>query len=181
MKPLVPNSFDVPQTLLTESFRMHPLTIDDLEKDYEAVMSSVDHLHKQIPEAVFGAVWPDPELTLRGDLADLGWHQVEFKMRSSFTYTVMSHDESMCVGCVYIFPPRFTDAEAEVFLWVRESELKNGLDEKLFTAIKEFMKQWPFKKVAFPFREKRTKIGRTWGCPSSSASADFAETRSFNS
>ncbi len=154
MKPIVPDNFVVPTTLKTESFKLRPLGIRDVEKDYEAVMSSVEHLQAHISPEVFGHVWPSPTMTKDDDLADLGWHQVEFQMRSSFTYTVLSLDEQLCLGCVYILPPRFTDAEAEVFLWVRKSAYDEGLDTVLFQAIKTWLKStWPFQKVAFPGRE----------------------------
>ncbi len=154
MKTFVPDDFSVPTILETQSFRLRPLMISDVVKDYDAVMTSVEHLHKQIPPEVFAAVWPSLTMTIEDDLADLGWHQVEFKNRTSFTYTVMNLEETLCLGCVYIFPPRFTDADAEVFLWVRKSELDRGLDEVLFSAVKQWIKSvWPFENVGFPFRE----------------------------
>ncbi len=154
MKTFVPDYFSVPTVLETTSFRLRPLGIRDVVKDYDAVMTSVEHLQKHIPPEVFHGVWPSPTMTMDDDLADLGWHQVEFKNRTSFTYTVMNLAETQCLGCVYIFPPRFTDADAEVFLWVRKSEFDRGLDSILFETVKLWMKSaWPFKKVAFPFRK----------------------------
>ena len=133
---------------------LRPLGIRDVEKDYEAVMSSVEHLQAHIAPEVFGHVWPSLEMTLEDDLADLGWHQVEFKQRSSFTYTVLSPDANRCLGCVYILPPRFTDAGAEVFLWVRKSAYDEGLDSVLFEAVRAWLKNvWPFTNVAIPGRE----------------------------
>ncbi len=150
----VPDDFAVPQTLKAEKFVLHPLTIKHVEKDFEAVMSSIDHLQKQIPPEVFHGVWPDRAMTQEDDMIDLAWHQVEFRNRTSFTYTVLSPDEKTCLGCVYIFPPRFSDGDAEVFLWVRQSELASGLDGVLFNAVKEWLKNaWPFKNVTFPFRK----------------------------
>ena len=40
----LPRDFDVPEQLETERFRLRSLTIHDLVKDYDAVMSSLDHL-----------------------------------------------------------------------------------------------------------------------------------------
>ena len=68
------------------------LTIHDLVKDYDAVMSSVEHL-KETYSAIWGSDWPEG-LTLEEDLIDLGWHQREFTLCNSFAYTVMSPDES---------------------------------------------------------------------------------------
>ena len=134
------------------------LTVDDVVKDYDAVMTSVNHLKN-----AFGpnSTWPEEDLTFEQDLIDLGWHQKEFQTRRSFAYTVMNPSESQCLGCVYIDPTRKRGYDAEVYLWVRESELEKGLDPVLFQAVKQWIaKEWPFKKVAFPGREVDWE---TWG------------------
>lgn len=127
------------------------LTVNDVVKDYDAVMSSIDHL-----QGVFGerSSWPSPDLTLEQDLIDLGWHQKEFQTRSSFAYTVMNLDESQCLGCMYIFPSRDEANEADIFCWVRKSEYDKGLDEELFTTVKSWVTEtWPFRNVRYPGRE----------------------------
>jgi hypothetical protein len=43
-------------------------------------------------------------MTFEQDLIDLGWHHMEFQMRQSFAYTVMSLDEAVCLGRLYIGP-----------------------------------------------------------------------------
>lgn len=151
MNKFVPGNFNPPQTLVTDEFRLRMLTVNDLVKDYDAVMTSVDHL-----KGVFGpnSTWPKDDLTLEQDLIDLGWHQKEFQKRSSFAYTMMSLDESRCLGCVYILPSNNEQYDAMVIMWVRKSELTNGLDEKLFSAVQDWMdKEWLFKNVAYPGRE----------------------------
>lgn len=148
---LVPDSFQVPEKTETDKFSLRMLTINDVDKDYEAVMSSIDHL-----QGVFGerSSWPSPDLTKEQDLIDLGWHQKEFQMRSSFAYTVMSLDESQCLGCVYIFPSHKEGTDAVIYMWVRKSEFDKGLDPILFKTVKEWIgKEWPFKKVIYPGRE----------------------------
>src|SRR3990167_9459169 len=101
-KPFVPKDFKVPEKLETDKFRLRMLKVTDVVKDYDAVMTSIDHL-----KGIFGprSKWPSKDLTFRQDLIDLGWHQKEFQTRSSFAYTVMNPDESKCLGCMYIFPP----------------------------------------------------------------------------
>ena len=97
--------------------------------------------------------WPSLELTLEQDLIDLGWHQKEFQRRRSFAYTVMNPPETECLGCVYIVPSRKRGYDAEVYLWVRSSEFKKGLDAVLSVAVQNWVKKdWPFKKVAYPGR-----------------------------
>jgi len=128
------------------------LTTDDVEKDYETVMSSVDYLH-----GVFGKyapTWPPDDLTKKQDLVDLGWHQSEFQNKRSFSYTVMKLDESKCLGCVYIFPSEKEEYDAIVIFWVRKSEYDTGLDQELYETIKKWIEEkWPFKKPAYPGRE----------------------------
>lgn len=71
-------------------------------------------------------------------------HQDEFLNRIAFAYTVMSLDESECLGCVYIDPSEKEQFDAEVYLWVRTSELQNGSDELLYEAVKDWIKErWP--------------------------------------
>ena len=74
MKKFVPDSVIIPTGIETKDFRIRILTINDLVKDYDAVISSVDHLR-----GVFGpdSSWPSTDLTLEQDLVDLGWHQKE--------------------------------------------------------------------------------------------------------
>ncbi len=150
-RPFVPKDFHVPEKLETDRFRLRMLTVEDVEKDYDAVMTSVDHL-----PGVFGprSTWPSPELTFTQDLIDLGWHQKEFQMRRSFAYTVMNLSESQCLGCVYIDPTPKNGYDAEAYLWVRKSELEKGLDPILLKAVKEWVaRKWPFKNVAYPGRD----------------------------
>ena len=146
--PFVDRDFEVPEKLETQEFRLRMLTVNDVVKDYDAVMSSVDQLKKVWPSG-----WPEG-LTLEGNLVDLGWHQREFLTRRSFAYTVVNLSETKVIGCVYIYPTRKRGYDAEVFLWARESELGTGLDSKLFDVVKSWLaNQWPFEKAAFPGRE----------------------------
>ncbi len=145
----VPADFKVPETLETAEFRLRMLTVNDVVKDYDAVMSSVDHCRTVWP----GGKWP-LGLTLEQNLIDLGWHQKEFQTRRSFAYTVVKPDESRVLGCVYIEPTRRHGYDAEVFLWARQSELAGGLEHRLHAAVKDWIaSRWPFKAAGFPGRE----------------------------
>lgn len=149
-KPLVPSDFNVPACLEGDGFHLRMLTVNDVVKDYDAVMTSAARLKGSMNPA---NDWPDG-LTLEDDLVDLGWHQREFTMRRSFCYTAMSPDESICLGCSYIYPSEKKAYDAKVFWWVRESALASGLDDRLGTAIRRWMKDtWPFKRVAYPGRD----------------------------
>jgi hypothetical protein len=149
--PFLPADFEIPEKLENEHFRIRMLTINDLVKDYEAVMSSIDRIR-----GVFGpdSDWPSQDLTIEQDLIDLGWHQKEFQRRSSFAYTVMTPAEDQCLGCVYIYPSNKKDFDAETYLWVRGSAFRDGLEDTLVATIKEWLEnEWPFRRVAYPGRE----------------------------
>jgi hypothetical protein len=147
----VPLNFIVPEVLETDKFRIRVLRAADVDLDYDAVITSVDHL-----KGVFGeqSNWPSVDLTSEQDRKDLEWHENEFDKRSSFTYTVVDLDESLCLGCVYIFPSRSSDCEADIYLWVRKSAYDEGLDPVLFHTVTTWIKdKWPFTKVRYPGRE----------------------------
>jgi len=153
MEALVDKEFKISQQLKTARFVIRMLTVNDVIKDYEAVMTSVDHLRKTMP---FGPDhrWPTHELTLEQDLIDLGWHQKEFQNRTSFAYTVMSPDEQRCMGCVYLYPSPNVCYDAMIIMWVRQSELAGGLDEYLYASVKDWIsKKWPFENPGYPGRE----------------------------
>jgi hypothetical protein len=153
--PFVPEEFIVPG-LETKEFRLRTLTVHDVVKDYDAVMTSVDHLKTIWP----GSGWPEG-LTFEQDLIDLGWHQKEFQMRRSFAYTVVNPSESLVLGCVYVNPTRKRGHDAAVYLWARQSELTGGLETRLFASVKEWIaKEWPFKKAAFPGRDIEWDVWR---------------------
>lgn len=152
---LVPADFEVPLGLDTDRFRLRPLTPAVVELDYEALMTSIDHLN-----AMFGSKWPHPRFTLEENRQDLVEHQQEFEQRVAFAYTVLIPDETACLGCVYINPPRGAPADAavdaRVHMWVRQSAHERGLDPELFHAVKAWIdERWPFASVAYPGRRSR--------------------------
>ena len=153
-RPFVDRDFVIPQQLETDEFRLRMLTVNDVVKDYDAVMSSAEHLK---------AIWPDSKwpggLTLEQNLIDLGWHQKEFQRRRSFAYTVVTLDETRVIGCVYIDPTRKRGYDAEVALWARESAIGSAADAELYEAVNDWLaQQWPFENVAFPGRKIKWKV-----------------------
>lgn len=145
----VPDEFEIPLWLETEQFRIRPLRGTDVDLDYKAVMSSIDHI-----KGIMGGRWPTADLTREQNKTSLINHEKDFVRRSSFTYTVMNLDETECLGCIYIYPSRLDDYNAEVTLWVTQSEFDRGLDPILVSTVKEWLKtKWIFKKVIFPGRE----------------------------
>ena len=149
-KKLVRDDFKVPFEKNAGSFRLRQLGVRDLALDYEAYMSSVDHLkgwHQ--PERK----WPEG-CTLEDALIDLGWCEQEARNRSGFTYAVLNPEETRELGCVYVYGTFKKGYDAQVNLWVRKDEYDKGFDEELFAFVKNWIaKEWPFKRVAYPKRE----------------------------
>jgi len=147
-RQFVPKEFVAPSELSTADFTLRMLSIDDLEKDFEAVTSSAARLSKVWPDSC----WP-AGLTLRQNLIDLGWHEKEFQNRTSFAYTMVAPDESKVLGCVYFYPTDKAEYDAEVFLWVRDNEVAGELDEELFEVVQRWLaSDWPFENPAYPGR-----------------------------
>jgi len=138
------------------------LSIDDVEKDYEAVIES-----RKLLQTMFGSPWPRQGFTLEENLVDLERHQQEFFDRKAFAYTVVTLDETRVLGCIYINPPqkyshipevveywKKKNIDAVVYLWVRQTEYDKGLDEILFFAVREWISsEWVFEKIDYPGRD----------------------------
>jgi hypothetical protein len=147
--PLVPDNFDVPKLVQTDRLRLRPLTIHDAVKDFDAVVTSEERL-RTVYEP--GGDWPSG-LTLEQNIIELGWHQAEFQLRTSFAYTVVSLDEAEVLGCVYIYPSLKDEYDAEITLWVRQSRVAEELDQHLFETVEPWIAEvWPFEKPAYPGR-----------------------------
>lgn len=143
--------FQVPDEVRTDRYRMRPLEVHDVVRDYDAVMSSIEHLQES-----FGVEygWPTHDLSLEQNLVDLGWHQKEFERRTSFAYAVMSLDDKRELGCVYINPSPVPSYDAMVYMWVRSEETQNGLDQHLESRVRAWISEsWPFERVAYPGRD----------------------------
>lgn len=148
--PFVPTNFNVPTVFENQHFRIRTLTVNDVVKDYDAVMSSIDHL-----QGAFGpdSTWPSADLTFEQDLIDLGWHQKEFQIRSSFAFTVVTLDEERVIGCIYINPTNKGEFDASIAMWVRADVVKDGYDPMLFKTVKDWVAtEWPFNKPGYPGR-----------------------------
>ena len=146
--PFVPTDFTPPAALEADGYRLRMLTVNDVVKDYDAVMSSAEHIQQDVWP---GSQWPTG-LSLEQNLVDLGWHQKEFQRGTSFAYTVVEADESRVIGCIYIYATRKTDYDAEVYLWTRPPEQLAWLDEdRLRETVRAWLAaQWPFERPVFP-------------------------------
>lgn len=146
----VPDEFELPSGFETAEFRVRPITVADAEKDYEAVMESIEIIHSSFLDDS----WPTESFTLDENRRDLAAKELKFERRHSFTYTVVSPDESRVLGCVYI-NKGIRGPDAAVFMWVRRSEHEAGLDPLLEAAVRDWMERdWRFEWIVYPGRKK---------------------------
>jgi len=146
--PFVPSGFVVPLALRTEQFRLEPLGPKHNDSDYEAWSSSVEHIRRTPGWET--SSWPD-DRSLADNLRDLQRHADDFERRAGFTYTVLDPVAGDVIGCVYIYPDRSAEHDAQVRSWVRESRAE--LDVLLWRAVTGWLTdEWPFERVAYAER-----------------------------
>jgi hypothetical protein len=147
---LVSSEFVVPPRLDGPGYYLRMLSVDDLEKDFAAVVASAERLRGLLDP---DSPWPEG-LTMGEDLIDLAWHQREFTIRHSFAYTVMAADESRCLGCLYVFPSDRRGFDAAVYYWVRSGPDDEARDADLGRLVRTWLSErWPFAAVAYPGRD----------------------------
>ncbi len=130
---------------------LRPLTIHDVVRDYDAVMTSQPELWER-----FGSLWgwPAADLSLEQNLIDLAWHQKEAQRGSSFAYAVLNPEGTQQLGCVYIDPPFQPGYQAAVLYWVRTSALSTGLEATLAEVVRQWVTTaWCLHPVEYPGRE----------------------------
>lgn len=147
-EPIVPAGFAVPRALVTEHTELRPLGAEHNLSDYEAWTSSIEHI-RSTPGFGPGRSWPDPELTLEQNQADLEMHWRHFQERVGFTYTVLDRQQpDRVVGCVYIYPDPSGDHPVEVRSWVVAD--RPELDVEVWRAVTEWLRTaWPFESFAY--------------------------------
>jgi hypothetical protein len=147
---LIPLDHPIPEGIAHPRFRLRLINVNDLVRDYAAVMSSAPRLRERFP--YWG--WPEDSMTMEEDLVDLGWHQKEAQLRRSFNYAFLTPDEARLLGCVYVDPPEKAGADAEVCMWVRADEESTGLEDEVEAAVREWLaSEWPFETIRWPGRE----------------------------
>lgn len=146
---LIPEEVEAPSRVETDAFVIRPLTIDDVEQDYEAVMSSRERL-----QGTFGPddEWPTADLTRKQNRIDLAWHQKEFQRRDAFTYAVVADDVQL--GCLYIQPTQVSEYDAAVYFWVSDAAVERELDVTIAECVRRWIStEWPLDAVAYPGRD----------------------------
>lgn len=147
----IPNGFVAPERLTYENIVAVPLKRVHLQDDLKAVNSSIETIQQ-----TRGGSWPAEELTEEFDFLDLAWHEREFRDANSFAYVVYDMDGEY-VGCVYIYPmgvrtklsEELLQYDADVSWWVTKEKYENGDYEKLYEAIRFWVKEFPFSTIYF--------------------------------
>lgn len=143
--------FEPPEEIIGWDFKLVPLGPELVDIDYEAYMSSIEHLQNTFSR---NGGWPHEGITEEEAMQDMLNEQGRFERRESFAYAVLTMDGKREMGCVYIKPSSKPGYDAQVTLWVTQAEFDAGFDSTLYEWSKYWVEQsWPFNSVAFPGRE----------------------------
>lgn len=146
----VPPQFRVPTQHEFGEYKLVPLGPSLAQHDYDAYMSSIEHLQKTFSSGS----WPNKNITMADALKDVEGEIARFQARKSFTYAVLTGDGKKELGCVYIRPSKKTGYDAQVSMWVTAEQFKKGFDAELFQHVKQWLaSDWPFQHVAYPRRD----------------------------
>lgn len=144
----VPSSFKVPTLVEAGTFRLVPLGPDVVKVDFDAYMSSIDHLQKTFTRST---EWPHKGISAADAMLDMETEQARFRNRVSFAYSVLTPDGRRERGCVYVAPSPVKGYDAVVRIWVTKKEYDAGFDADLYRWVVDWVrKDWPFAKVAYP-------------------------------
>ncbi len=143
----LPDGFAPPERLVHEDIVATVLGRDDLDDDVRGINASVELIRR-----TRGAEWPEGPVTPEFNLADLIWHEVEFREGFSFSY-VLRDSEAGYLGCAYLYPigrrtelsEELVDHDVDVSWWVTTDAYAAGYYEKAFDALKRWMTEdFPF-------------------------------------
>lgn len=146
----IPEDFTVPVLVETEKFKIVPLGPTLAKVDFQAYMSSIEHLQKTFSRSTD---WPHKNISDADAMQDMQTEQARFSRRESFAYAVLTPDGSRERGCVYVYPGTVEGYDAVVRMWVTKAEYDAGFDAELYEWVEKWMrKDWPFAKIAYPGR-----------------------------
>jgi hypothetical protein len=146
----VPAAFTVPVAAQAATFKLVPLGPAVVKIDYDAYMSSIEHLQKTFTRS---PDWPNRNITATDAMVDMETEQARFQKRESFAYAVLTPDGKRERGSVYVYPSHIPGYDAVVKLWVTKSDFDAGFDAELYAWVQGWIRTvWPFTKVAYPGR-----------------------------
>lgn len=159
-------NFDIPERLSTGDFVLRPIVAADAEMDFEAVMESRNYLRNWEQ-----STWPEDDFTVEANREDLAKLERRHASQEAFTYTVLNPAGTECLGCVYFMPTdarsftsahitqmgyaEWSDFDAGVYFWVRESRLHTETDGRLLRALRTWLTEaWHFRRHLFITNEQ---------------------------
>jgi hypothetical protein len=146
----VPAEFNPPTHVEAAGFTLVPLGPDVVKLDFDAYMSSIEHLQKTFSRSTN---WPRAGISNADAMQDMEGEQARFKARKSFAFSVLTPDGRRERGSVYVSPSPVDGYDAVVKLWVTKAEYDAGFDAELYKWVAGWVrKDWPFRKVAYPGR-----------------------------
>lgn len=152
-EPFVPVTFNVPALHESAGYKLVPLGPSLAQHDYNAYMSSIEHLRKTFSGS---GSWPNKNITMADALKDVEGEEERFQGRVSFTYAVLTPDCDRELGCVYIRPSRKAGYDAEISMWVTDEQFRNGLETELMRDVKSWLAaSWPYGQNTRNLRNRR--------------------------
>jgi RimJ/RimL family protein N-acetyltransferase len=159
-------SATVPAGLTHRRFALRPIHADDAADDFAAVMETSEPLRRWEQSD-----WPADDFTVEANREDLAGLQQRHAEHRAFTFTVRDPEDTVCLGCVYVFPTTATflarstvtpvggeawdDVDAVAYFWVRLSQWKAGLEGALLAALRVWLRDdWGFERVVFVTNEQ---------------------------
>ncbi len=147
---LVPADFKVPTLVEGPGFKLVPLGPDLVKVDFDAYMSSIEHLQKTFSRSTS---WPHPGISDADAMKDMEGEAARFAARKSFAYGVLTPDGKRERGSVYVSPSHVPGYDAMVRMWVTKADYDAGFDAQLYAWVQAWVaKEWPFARVAYPGR-----------------------------
>ena len=146
----IPDEFTPSEEVGGWGFKLVPLGPDLVDIDFEAYMSSIEHLQTTFSRGN----WPHEGITDEEAMQDMLNEEGRFQRRESFAYAVLTPEGDRELGCVYVRPGSKPGYDAQVTLWVTKEQFDAGFDETLYGWTKSWVEQsWPFSTVAYPGRD----------------------------
>jgi len=146
----IPATFDPPTRIEGPGFTLVPLGPEVVKLDFEAYMSSIEHLQKTFSRSTN---WPRAGITDADAMKDMEGEQARFRARRSFAYAVLTPDGRRERGSVYVAPSPVPGHDAVVRMWVTKADYDAGFDATLYQWVRAWVaRDWLFRNVAYPGR-----------------------------
>jgi hypothetical protein len=142
-----PFGFEPPRAPALAEFHLVPLGPEHNESDHAAWTSSIAHI-RATPGFETQSWPPEDGMSMLENLDDLERHARDFKERTGFTYTVLAPGTEEVIGCVYIYPAKDDEHDAQVRSWVRADRAE--LDPVLHREVSRWLaERWPFERPLY--------------------------------